>query len=765
MSKFYTIYSGNSLNQLVFQMGLENSATTFHYDFPKNITNYDKRYKAVILDNNDPTCTKSGETIVTVPHSNDCYCTCDNISAFYRAFRVNFPDVFDGGKQRYEVASGNTRGCGILSANTAESNMFENNRIEVVHDTVTDDYHFYATVLDNNTGIGRSAGIVIYFIPTSEISGDPQWDTACKQTFVCAQSGDPFSEFDCNIFSGLTINIGSSPYIGQTIPYTGQTSIFARVPTTSITGSFICEYSISNDKGLSLTSCGNVAWIGGLYGTNLFTIPPNTSHSTILWTISVNMCFDGELEEIPLDDPNLELYDEMSIAYRVKNGYPCEKTTINVIQEGLPPCTCSVIELNQAKTHTYNSYSYYATGETTQVIPNAQMPCYSAESIRRVSGYCSWLEDVYIVQPTSGSSATHVHYYLYPNFINNDSEDWECTYEIFYKNLEGGEDCVGYLTFVKEHNDNPPEECTCKDVANAVNKPSLIPSSGGTYSTRVITTGCGAQITGITWSGTEGAFWGFLSIGDNGRTLEIGFYPNNSTDSRSGYIEGTAHTTTLGDCEIKWNFIQEGKCGCSVAKIYQYSSMEITEPIQFNYDGQKTYGKFSRACTVTLNSKPNWIDVNINGENWDVVINSNAGTSTGLSGTITFDVDGVLCNNIDLPVKYDYECNCDYASTPEISQITTTIPSSGGTDIFVGTYVDYYNKVVRYPCIEATVSSTSAFLYNIRIDAAGNIYCNCNPNTSSSEQRPHIDVNIINKDDGNADCRRFTYIELVLQGS
>ena len=397
MSKYYTIYSGSSLNQLVTQMGIENSATTFHYDFPKNITRYDKTYKVTITNNNDPNCIKSGETLVTVPYEDECFCTCDNISLFYREMKTNFPMMFDGGKQRYEVASGNTQGCGILSANTAESDMFENQEIEVVKDG--DDYHFYATVLDHPegyTGGQRTAGVVVYFIPTSEISGDPQWDTACQQTFTCIQNSDTLNMLTCDFFSGLTFS--SMPQTGS---YTGMviSAFFDNVPQNPYyNGPAFIEFNVSNDKGLSLTRCGVQTYVysGGHHSAfSLFNIPLNTLHSTILWTITANVCLDGELEVIGSDDPNYDTYDKMNIRNKMKRGYPCGKITLRTLQEGLPPCTCEEIPSAQTETHSWNSRSYYARGEITRVVPASQETCYSAMSVTEISGDCAWINPYY----------------------------------------------------------------------------------------------------------------------------------------------------------------------------------------------------------------------------------------------------------------------------------------------------------------------------------------------------------------------------------
>ena len=116
-------------------------------------------YKANSFDSTYNCSSSFTVTQVSVP------CSCEAVTAYYiDPIYTVFPSGGTHGN-RILIASGNTHGCGTLSSNTV-SNMISGGTLEHVYlDAEHTKVEFYATILPNETGGERSAGIYIKFTP------------------------------------------------------------------------------------------------------------------------------------------------------------------------------------------------------------------------------------------------------------------------------------------------------------------------------------------------------------------------------------------------------------------------------------------------------------------------------------------------------------------------------------------------------------------------------------------------------------------------
>ena len=185
-------------------------------------------YKANSFDSTYNCSSSFTVTQVSIP------CSCSAVTAYYiDPIYTVFPSGGTHGN-RILIASGNTHGCGTLSSNTV-SNMISGGTLEHVYlDAEHTKVEFYATILPNETGGERSAGIYIKFTPkdpsiltgecnvnafTLEQKYNEVVDAPCEDVIVNTYYDD--TAFDCSSIAytdyGPTVLSLSSRYPDETV--------------------------------------------------------------------------------------------------------------------------------------------------------------------------------------------------------------------------------------------------------------------------------------------------------------------------------------------------------------------------------------------------------------------------------------------------------------------------------------------------------------------------------------------------------------------
>ena len=121
-----------------------------------------------------------------------------------------------------------------------------------------------------------------------------------------------------------------------------------------------------------------------------------------------------------------------------------------------------------------------------------------------------------------------------------------------------------------------------------------------------------------------------------------------------------------------------------------------------NFDSGETSSSDTAICDVTLSSKPEWVDVSVNGRNVTYSVLENSGSTR--NGGVLFKLDGDDCydtviikqtgarkNSDTHPDDPTIECNCESAFF-EVYPPTNELDKNGGERKTIGTYI--YNDCI-----------------------------------------------------------------------
>lgn len=215
--------------------------------------------------------------------------------------------------------------------------------------------------------------------------------------------------------------------------------------------------------------------------------------------------------------------------------------------------------------------------------------------------------------------------------------------------------------------------------------------------------------------------WSVTSTNPNSGTVQdLGNgqfnFPTNSTSDNITYNVNytddngcTAQTTyTVPFCPVP-------SCSCD--------SFDVTRSITMPASGDTTgaIGNWTDGCPPTVNSKPDWVTVDINDRHYIAVIADENTSSDERNGVITFSYNGEICDKkIDVTQEGNSQCNCSYFDVSS----GETFPASGGSIGTIGNWTD---------ACPPTVNSKPDWV-TVNINDDHSIMASADENTSSSQR-------------------------------
>ena len=745
--------------------------------FPKNKSYADSEWKIEVQRYNDPTgCNSSGETYVTIPSGDTCFCTCDNVSYFYHVNTNQFPQSFGEGvtAKTFEIMTGYTQGCGTLSAST-DSDLFENRQINIGYDPVTEKYTFSATVRANTSTGVRTGRAYIYF--KSYFEGGEFLDCSVQIDFeqlegeieTCELVASAQSQFNYT-YGDCTWYLNSyEPKPVCTIPYNpqyGRLNFYIRYLTQTSWGGTSWarpefRYTLTDNFGWSETgdSCGQ-EW--SEVGMNRSTI------DTRVFTLTILPYVQGGCDY------------SRPMGNRLISGTPCTdlEETFTIRQLPWGGCGCSQLlaleEVNLA-CDDYTQYTYGRDYYDYVCLTNDDLwyECWTVDDIDREGEYIEsggsqveWIEIGYVHEDHDGYSFENgCLWYSVKNLKNYGDNDWTARATVHWVGVgeNAGNTCTTVVNFTKVTDPRcAPSDCDCESYVSRVDKNVTLGSDTHDTATFGINTSsyypCSYDITGITSLDPSVGQWCNIVINLDGKTGFISATSaNNVCESRSTNFNMRLLTTNpdVPSCDYTLKVTQRGKCassGCTdmywtSGSSYSscYSEYKTTgDTFHYIGDARDVYmcGSCVDSCLysggISLRHKPSWITTSRDGNRFRFTINENAVGQTSLSDTIQYNVGGSYCSQLDYTVNYDFVCNCDISAVhPEIVETgyTRSFPSTGGTQVVCK--IDNYPTITsQTPCIVISATSTSQWdgtqgvVTNISIDVNGEVSVTCRANTT-----------------------------------
>lgn len=756
----------------------EDTPEPYNITLPENKSYQDTEWKIVVQRHNDPAgCNSSGETYLTVPSGETCFCTCDNVSYFYHVNMGTFPNDFGEGvtAKTYEIMTGYTQGCGTLSAST-DSDLFVNRQIDIGYDPVTGKYSFSATVNANESASMRTGRAYIYF--KSYFEGGEYLDCS-KQIYFQQKEGDIetcelVASAESNItyiYGGLYDNCNYQPHGGMpkkvcTLPYNPLYGVlylgvkyFSATTWGQQSSNLEFKYVVSDDRGWSVSgdSCSLSHNIGnGVYiGYNMSTSDTRVITATILPYVQGGCDFNRGI---------------------LISGAPCShlEETFTIHQHPWGGCGCHqladyiTIVLDCDYYTQYSYIGYYDYKELTK--DDYWYECWTVDDIDRIGetiesggSQVSWIN----------ISSVHESHYGYPyengalwyriyELKNYSESAWTATAIIHWKGKGDnvGNTCTTEVHFTKETDPSClPSDCDCTLYTSRVDKVLTLGSDIDSTASFGINTSsyypCSYDITSIELLDESVGDWCNVVINQDGKSGFVSATStNNSCETRISYFDMRLHTSgTVEYCDYSLQVKQNGKCNPSGCTDMFWSSGNTSDCYDtykttgdtFNYigDSRTVYlcGKCASSCLdggITYKHTPEWISIVEDGSRRYLSVNSSAIGETALTDTIQVNVGGTYCPELDYTVTYDYQCNCDLNAVH--LQITETgytrdFPNTGGT-LTVCKLDNYTTITSQTPCIVISATSTSQWdgtsgvVDTIIIEGNGEVKVTCRANTS-----------------------------------
>ena len=257
------------------------------------------------------------------------------------------------------------------------------------------------------------------------------------------------------------------------------------------------------------------------------------------------------------------------------------------------------------------------------------------------------------------------------NFPTNSTSD-NITYNVNYTDDNG---CTAQTTYTVPFCPLPSCSCDSFDVTRSI----TMPASGDT------TGAIGSWTDGCPPTVNSKPDWVTVDINDR-HYITVSADENTSSDERNGVVTFSYNGEI---CDKKIDVTQEGnsQCNCS------YFDVSSSETFQSSGGSIGSIGSWTDVCPPTVNSKPDWVTVNINDDH-SIMASADENTSSNQrNGVVTFSYNGEICDKKMNVIQYAKK------SCRTITWGGTFFNISGIEDYPVdqgGIYIGLYNMVINY---------------------------------------------------------------------
>ena len=364
-------------------------------------------------------------------------CTCDSIESWIRTEKITFNN---NEQDNQLIAYANTHGCGIVSATTS-SEILKGGNVRCVYENNQSYVRVYADLLENTTGLQRTAGVKLYF----KRFGETEYGECLDKEFTIIQGGHVAS---CN---GIRLN-NEYTYSWSFSTASGAYDLYA------------VKIDIQD-------------------GVNWIRHKPKDGRMDYTNGFRVYVDYDENDSENPRDC-EITLTPYYDVIYNPDDkswygGIPCTPITKNIHQDATygPACDCSlfdidipsVIEVETGDTYEYYDFNVTCNGVKQKVARNYSIRLTSSGGtlVKKVNTYKIDYSHGTVFFNMTFASATTYQITGYVNFeiYNNETDEVCKTFRLNFKK-DGKEEIV----------------CTtCEQFTNNIQGVINIDSEGGTF--------------------------------------------------------------------------------------------------------------------------------------------------------------------------------------------------------------------------------------------------------------------------------------------